>query len=239
MFLKMFKPKNFEERPEGKRPYIILLHYTGMHTMGEAKERLTNPKNKVSAHYLVDDIGTVFDLVEENKRAWHAGIAYWKRESDINSVSIGIEVVNPGHEFGYRPFTDEQMYTVRCLCQEIQSRHDIKYVLGHSDVAPERKIDPGELFDWSYLALEGVGGWPYITSEDYKEAEELARSDFESKKLFDLFGYNPMAAHVDVITAFQRHFFPEVFRADHPGKPGDACEETMARLVALNRWKIE
>ncbi len=235
MFLKKKKSLNYEERPEGRTPYIILLHYTGMPTGQEAMDRLTDPESKVSAHYLVDDVGTVFDLVDENKRAWHAGVAYWKRESDINSVSIGIEIVNPGHEFGYRSFPDEQMYTVRCLCQEIQSRHDIKYVLGHSDIAPERKTDPGELFNWEYLSLGGVGTWPYITSEDYDEAKELARHDFDSKKLFDLFGYNLMAAHMDVITAFQRHYYPEVFRADHKGQPGVACEETMARLIALSR----
>ena len=235
MFLNMFKSKNFEERAKGKRPCMILLHYTGMPTLQEARDRLTDPKSKVSAHYLVDDTGTVYDLVDEDKRAWHAGAAYWKRESDINSVSIGVEIVNPGHEFGYRAFPDEQMYTVRCLCQEIQARNDIKYVLGHSDVAPERKKDPGELFDWEYLALEGVGIWPFVRDEDYKKAEELARTDFEAKKLFDLFGYNPMAAYMDVITAFQRHFYPEVFRSDQPGMPGEACEETMARLVALHR----
>ena len=235
MFLNIFKKKNFEQRAEGKKPYIILLHYTGMPTSLEAHLRLTEPKNKVSAHYLVDDTGTVYDLVEEDMRAWHAGLAYWKRENDINSVSIGIEIVNPGHEFGYRPFPDEQMYAVRCLCKEIQARHDIKYVLGHSDVAPERKTDPGELFNWEYLSKEGVGVWPVVTPEDQQKAEELARSDFEAKKLFDLFGYNPIAAHVDVITAFQRHFFPEVFQYNHEGEPGVACAETMARLVALHR----
>lgn len=235
MFLNTLKSKNYEERAQGKTPYMILVHYTGMPTLEEARERLTDHKSKVSAHYLVDYIGTVYDLVEEDKRAWHAGVAYWKRETDINSVSIGIEVVNPGHEFGYRPFPDEQMFTIRCLCQEIQSRHEIKYVLGHSDVAPERKTDPGELFDWEYLALEGVGIWPFVREGDYEEAKKLARNDFEAKKLFDLFGYNPMAAHIDVITAFQRHFYPEVFQDDKPGKPGEACEETMARLVALHR----
>ncbi len=235
MFLKKAKSLNYEKRPEGYSPYIILLHYTGMPTAQEAKDRLCDPKSKVSAHYLVDDIGTVYDLVDENKRAWHAGVAYWKRESDINSASIGIEIVNPGHEFGYRPFPDEQIYTVRCLCQEIQTRHNIKYVLGHSDVAPERKKDPGELFDWSYLAVEGVGDWPYVKSEDYEKAKELARNDFESKKLFDLFGYNPMAAYIDVVTAFQRHYFPEIFQKDHEGQEGVACIETMARLVALIR----
>jgi N-acetylmuramoyl-L-alanine amidase len=231
----MFKNNNYEERAAGKTPYIILLHYTGMSIAEDARLRLTDPKSKVSAHYLVDDIGTVYNLVDEDKRAWHAGIAYWKRESDINSVSIGIEIVNPGHEFGYRPFPDEQMYAVRCLCQEIQARHDIKYVLGHSDVAPERKIDPGELFDWEYLAREGVGVWPVVIDADHLKAENLARSDFESKKLFDLFGYNPIAAHVDVITAFQRHYFPEVFQGNREGQPGVACVETMARLVALSR----
>ncbi len=235
MFLKKPKSLHYEERPAGKVPYIILLHYTGMPTLEEAKERLTDPKSKVSAHYLVGDIGMVYDLVPENKRAWHAGVAYWKRESDINSVSIGIEIVNPGHEFGYRAFPDEQMYAVSCLCQEIQSRHEIRYVLGHSDVAPERKTDPGELFNWEYLSRKGVGVWPFVTEEDREKAQVIARSDFEAKKLFDLFGYNPMAAHMDVITAFQRHYHPEIFKQYNPERPGEACEETIARLVALLR----
>jgi len=237
MFLKKTKALNYEERPEGKYPYIILLHYTGMQTMAEAKERLSDPESKVSAHYLVDEDGTVYDLVPEDKRAWHAGVAYWKRESDVNSVSIGIEIVNPGHEFGYQLFPEGQMHAVRCLCHEIQSHYDIKYVLGHSDVAPERKTDPGELFDWDYLAEEGVGVMPYPTSEDCQKARDLVRNDFEAKKLFDLFGYNPMAAHMDVVTAFQRHYFPQVFHDDHSGKSGVACEETMARLIALSRIK--
>ncbi|MCK5374528.1 MAG: N-acetylmuramoyl-L-alanine amidase [Alphaproteobacteria bacterium] len=235
MFLKRVKARNYEERAKGKLPYIILLHYTGMETMEEAKERLSEPENEVSAHYLIDEDGTVYDLVPEDKRAWHAGVSYWKRESDINSVSIGIEIVNPGHEFGYCAFPEEQIYAVKCLCQEIQSRHDIKYVLGHSDVAPERKVDPGELMDWQYLTYEGVGVLPDLIPEDYEKARELARNDFEAKKMFDAFGYNPMAAHIDVVTAFQRHYYPQVFLKGEEGKSGEACEETMARLVALVR----
>jgi len=235
MFLKRQKALNYEERAKGKTPYIILLHYTGMKTMETAKNRLSDPESKVSVHYIVDEDGTVYNLVAESKRAWHAGVSYWRRENDINSVSIGIEIVNPGHEFGYRPFPEEQMFAVLRLCQEIKKRHQIKFVLGHSDVAPERKTDPGELFDWEYLAENGVGLYPEPSVGDYKRADELVLNDFEAKKLFDLFGYNPMAAHVDVITAFQRHYYQQVFQTGSAVKPGDACRETMARLVALVR----
>lgn len=150
---------NFDER-EGKKPYIILLHYTGMKTAQDALERLTNPEAKVSAHYTVDEDGTIYQHVDEHKRAWHAGVSCWYEETNINAVSIGIEMVNPGHEFGYRDFPQAQIDVVIKLCQDIQSRHDIKFVIGHSDVAPTRKQDPGELFPWQQLAAQGVGIWP-------------------------------------------------------------------------------
>lgn len=243
MFLKKLfirKPKalNYEERAEGKSPYMIVLHYTGMRTMEEAKARLKDPQSKVSAHYLVDEDGTVYNLVPEEKRAWHAGVSYWNRETDINSVSIGIEIVNPGHEFGYQPFSQEQMYAVCCLCQEIKKRHNIKNVLGHSDVAPERKADPGEFFDWEYLAGEGVGLWPDITPEDIEKGQELSRNDFEAKRMFDLFGYNPIAAYVDVVTAFQRHYYQKLFQEDS-SRVGLACQDTLTRLVALTRQRAD
>lgn len=133
---------------------MVVLHYTGMRTGAEALERLCDPRAKVSAHYLIDEDGTVIALVPEDKRAWHAGRSYWRGITDVNSASIGIELVNPGHEWGYRPFPDAQMEALLPLLADIVDRHGISptNVVGHSDVAPARKTDPGELFDWERLA---------------------------------------------------------------------------------------
>jgi len=223
---------NYEDRPKGVKPYMILLHYTGMQSMEEAKDRLSDPESKVSAHYLIDEDGTVFDLVPEDKRAWHAGVSYWSGESDINSVSIGMEIVNEGHEFGYEPFSLAQMKAVLKLCREIKGRNDITHVLGHSDVAPERKQDPGELFDWQWLSEHGIGLWPEPTDEEKTQAKDLVRKDFEVKKLFDLYGYNKAAAHIDVVTAFHRHYLPQTFLAETQGV---VHMETVARLLSLIR----
>ncbi|MCB1650820.1 MAG: N-acetylmuramoyl-L-alanine amidase [Alphaproteobacteria bacterium] len=147
---------NFEGRAEGQAPSMILIHYTGMQTGREALERLCDPAAKVSAHYVIEEDGRIFALVSEDKRAWHAGVSCWEGQTDINSLSIGIELVNPGHEWGYRPFPPAQMQSLAALCKDIMARHEIKTVLGHSDVAPDRKQDPGELFDWAWLAAQGI-----------------------------------------------------------------------------------
>jgi N-acetylmuramoyl-L-alanine amidase len=133
---------------------MIVLHYTGMTSAEAAIERLCDPAAQVSAHYLIDEAGTVVQLVDEEHRAWHAGRSYWRGVTDINSASVGIELVNPGHEFGYRPFPDAQMEALVPLLADIRRRHGVARanVVGHSDVAPARKTDPGELFDWDLLA---------------------------------------------------------------------------------------
>ncbi len=230
MFLWNRKKMNYEDRPNGVKPSILLMHYTGMETMEAARERLSSPDSTVSAHYLVDEDGTIFDLVSEEKRAWHAGVSFWAGETDINSYSIGVEIVNPGHEWGYKAFPDVQMEAVKDLSCDIMGRHQIENVLGHSDVAPERKIDPGELFDWQYLSSCGVGLWPVPTQEEYAMAERVAMNDFEVEKLFIAFGYNPMAAYADVVTAFHRHYYPERFSDD---AQAEVCVETVARLLSL------
>lgn len=142
---------NFDERTLPIS--MVVLHYTGMQTAEEALARLCDPQAKVSAHYFIDEAGVVAQLVPEEKRAWHAGKSYWRGITDVNSASIGIELVNPGHEFGYRPFTDAQMEALCPLLADIVERHDIApaNVVGHSDIAPSRKEDPGELFDWGML----------------------------------------------------------------------------------------
>lgn len=151
---------NFNERIGYDAPVMIVIHYTGMESAKAALERLCDPAAEVSAHYVIDEDGTTYQLVDEDKRAWHAGVSEWsingKIETDINSASIGIELVNPGHEFGYRPFPHEQMAALAALCKNIMSRQPVTIVLGHEDVAPGRKQDPGELFDWFWLDSHGI-----------------------------------------------------------------------------------
>jgi N-acetylmuramoyl-L-alanine amidase len=157
-----FPSPNFDARPQGQAIDLVILHYTGMADGPAALTRLCDPAAGVSAHYLIDEAGEIFRLVDEAARAWHAGVACWQDASDINARSIGIELVNPGHEFGYRKFALPQMAALEKLLPEILARHGIASarVLGHSDVAPLRKSDPGELFDWAGLARLGVGLWP-------------------------------------------------------------------------------
>lgn len=133
---------------------MVVLHYTGMQSADEALTRMCDAKAKVSAHYMIDEDGTVTRMVPEEKRAWHAGKSYWRGITDVNSASVGIELVNPGHEWGYRPFTDAQMEALVPLLAAIVQRHKVPIanVVGHSDIAPARKDDPGELFEWEQLA---------------------------------------------------------------------------------------
>ena len=215
---------NHNARPEGRAVDILLLHYTGMESAEAALARMCDPAAEVSAHYCIDEDGTLYRLVPEAARAWHAGRSHWAGESDINGRSIGIELVNPGHEFGYRPFPEPQIARLIELAGEILGRHPIppERVLGHSDVAPLRKEDPGELFDWPRLAAAGIGLWP----EDPAPPSE-APAEAEVRAALARFGY----AYLDedlpaVLRAFQRHFRPSAVT-------GEADAETAARLFAL------
>jgi N-acetylmuramoyl-L-alanine amidase len=160
-----YQSPNFDERAGGIQPGFIILHYTGMPTETLALEKLCDPAptqgGRVSAHYFIRENGEVIQLVDDSQRAWHAGVSSWGGLSDINSHSIGIEIANPGHEFGYRPFPDVQIGSVVKLCRDLMQKYAIPpaHVLGHSDIAPERKDDPGELFPWESLAAQGVGVW--------------------------------------------------------------------------------
>ena len=214
---------NFDARPDGQVIDILLLHYTGMESATAAIARLCDVTAKVSAHYCVDEDGSLYRLVPEETCAWHAGAASWAGAGDINARSIGIELVNPGHEFGYRPFPKAQMETLTELAAGILARHPIPphRVLGHADVAPLRKEDPGELFDWARLATAGIGLWPGETAP--RDPPGAA----ESKRQLAQFGYgyqddDPAA----VITAFQRHFRPRKLT-------GEIDAETAGRLAAL------
>ena len=205
--------QNFGAREKNCKIDILLLHYTGMQNCAEALDRLLDPFSEVSAHYVINEDGMIFRLVEEKFRAWHAGISYWKGETDINSVSIGIELVNPGHEFGYREFPKKQMLSLIKLSEDICSRRRIPNhrVLGHSDVAPLRKKDPGELFDWSYLAEAGIGYWPKRKEVDYEfEVGSIREWQADLKKLgYQVDTTGRLDANTQaVVIAFQRHWLP-------------------------------
>ena len=208
---------NYDSR-NGSDIDMLVLHYTGMPTAAEALARMIDPASKVSAHYLVDEEARVYRLVPENKRAWHAGVAQWGNVTDINSCSVGIEIANPGHEYGYREFTQEQTAAVIALSKEIVTRHRIKpaRVLGHSDVAPTRKQDPGELFDWQRLARAGVGLWPGQVRPLGRTLNpgESGADVSGLQKALAAFGYAvPKTGKYDedtqaAVAAFQRHFRP-------------------------------
>jgi N-acetylmuramoyl-L-alanine amidase len=199
---------------------ILLLHYTGMKSADGALAWLRDPRSTVSCHYFVFEDGRIARLVDEEMRAHHAGVSNWAGESDINSRSIGIEIANPGHDFGYRPFPEIQIAALIALCREIISRRPIppERVLAHSDVAPLRKADPGELFPWAQLHAAGVGH--YVEPVPLREGESLATGARGPavallKKRFRRYGYGLTdtdefdAATESVVTAFQRHFRPE------------------------------
>ena len=219
-------------------PDMVVLHYTGMPTGAAALARLRDPAAKVSAHWLVEEDGRVFALVPEARRAWHAGVSFWKGERDINAVSVGVEIVNPGHEHGYRAFPPAQVEAVIRLLDAVRSRWDVPdaRILAHSDVAPARKEDPGELFPWAELAARGHGLWaepepspgpPLVEGEEgvgvFALQAGLHRLGYESSPS----GRFDLATRLNVV-AFQRHWRPG--RVD-----GVADGETRARLVALLR----
>lgn len=196
---------------------MLVLHYTGMTSGAAALERLCDAQARVSAHYTIDEDGTVYRHVPEDRRAWHAGVSHWAGVSNVNARSIGIELVNPGHEYGYRAFPDVQVAALVRLSQGIVMRHPIatSQVLAHSDVAPARKEDPGELFPWEKLAAAGIGLWPQGSAGEVGP-EGLVR-----------YGYDPDAPQDKVITAFQRHFRPT--RLD--GKWDAECAALLASLI--------
>ncbi len=230
---------NFDQRVGVKQPDILLLHYTGMQSCEAAVARLTDAAARVSSHYTIDEEGTVYVHVPENLRAWHAGVSSWRGHSDINSRSIGIEIVNPGHEFGYRAFPDVQIEAVIALSQKTIARHKIpaRNVIAHSDVAPGRKTDPGELFPWRRLAAAGVGVWIDAVPLN---VEALSRGMsgpgvFALQSLLARYGYGLETngefdeATEYVVREFQRHFRAEKF-------DGVADSQTQSLLRGLNEF---
>lgn len=200
---------------------MVVLHYTGMADAASAIARLTDPAARVSAHYLVAEDGQVVRMVDEARRAWHAGQSFWRGITDVNSASVGIEIVNPGHEFGYRPFPPAQMEALLPLLKDIVTRHGVEpaNVVGHSDVAPRRKVDPGELFDWPLLARHrlALARPPVLADPHWTDGGTLLA--------LERFGYD-VSDGPAALRAFQRRFRPE--RMD-----GVADGETRAILLGL------
>src|SRR4051794_26044014 len=228
---------NFGDRAKDRAPDMILLHYTGMPDVEGALARLCTAGTDVSAHYVVLEDGRIVQCVPEERRAWHAGVSSWAGETDINSCSIGIEIVNPGHDWGYPDFPLRQIAAVIALCRGVMLRRTIPAhrVLGHSDVAPARKQDPGEKFAWASLANSGVGHWvhpaPMVRGEALKPGDESdeVRGMQEALKRYG-YGIEVNGKYdgptTEVVTAFQRHFRPA--RVD-----GRADASTLTTLQAL------
>lgn len=231
---------NHGERRNGLRPELLLLHYTGMQSARDALERLCSPEAEVSAHYLIDEQGDIVQMVPEQRRAWHAGGEPWAGEYDVNSRSIGIEIANPGHDYGYPDFPPQQIASVVALCRDILSRHSVspERVLAHSDIAPMRKQDPGEKFPWKVLHEAGIGRWvepepfdatspalrPGTTGTEVETVQRaLARYGYavEPNGRYDL-------STEAVVRAFQRHFRPA--RID--GIADRSTALTLQRLLA-------
>jgi N-acetylmuramoyl-L-alanine amidase len=195
---------NHDARPPGVRPSLLVLHYTGMQSAAAAIARLCDPVAAVGAHYVIDEGGLISQLVADERRAWHAGLGGWRDITDINSHSIGIELVNPGHEWGYRPFPEEQIRSLVELASTIRDRHRLSAaaVIGHSDTAPARKTDPGELFPWERLAVHGLGIWPTAAP---RRAVHLPTALAQLAAI----GYRldlPGIAPAQLVAAFQRHW---------------------------------
>ena len=219
------------------RPIDMLVrHYTGMQSGAAALDRLCDPKARVSAHYVVEEDGTLWRLVPEARRAFHAGVSCWQGGQDLNYVSIGVEIVNPGHEWGYRPFPEPQMAAVEALCRDILSRHRIPpyRLVGHSDIAPDRKADPGVLFDWPRLARAGIGLWPPSAAGLSRRRGRGVGVVQRAAAFADLarIGYcvSPGTEQV-ALAAFQRRFRPERWDGLLDG-------ETCARLAEV-RMAVE
>ncbi len=237
---------NVEPRLGGLPPSILILHYTGLQSVERAIEILSRPDCKVSCHYVVDVDGRIIQMVAEDMRAWHAGVSFWSGETDINSASIGIEIQNPGHQFGYPDFPAAQMAAVTALCEDILRRHRIApdRVLAHSDVAPSRKIDPGEKFNWRMLADAGIGLW--IEPEPVRFDDCGFDPGFEgpevetARRNLARYGYGvALQGPIDdelffVLRAFQLHFRPA--RVD--GRLDRSTLITLERLLAMRDSRL-
>ena len=230
---------NFGERRDGLAPDMIILHYTGMASGPEAEAWLANPVSEVSSHYVVRENGTVVQMVPEAARAWHAGAGSWAGTGDINSRSIGIEIINGGHDYGLPAFPDVQIEAVIALCGDIAARRGIQpqRILGHSDTAPGRKVDPGERFPWGRLHAAGVGHWVEpapVRGGRFLSSGEAGQPVEALQSMLALYGYGVEITGLydetteKCVAAFQRHFRPE--RID--GVADMSTIETLHRLLS-------
>ncbi len=238
--------ENREPRRDGAKPSLLILHYTGMSSAAKAIDWLGCAESGVSCHYVIDEDGRVTQLVPEGLRAWHAGASYWRGERDINSHSIGIEIQNPGHQYGYPDFPAAQMRSVVALSKDIMRRHAMgaDALLAHSDIAPGRKIDPGEKFNWLSLAKEGLGLWvrPSLVRPDDAGLGLGDRGPRITRAQEQLasYGYNVEPTGVldevteKVLQAFQSHFRPR--RVD--GRLDRSTEVTLGRLLEASRRRV-
>ena len=236
---------NIEPRKCGMRPSMLIMHYTGLPTVERAIDVLSRPDCKVSCHYVVDEDGRITQMVSEDARAWHAGVSYWAGETDINSASVGIEIQNPGHVLGYTEFPAVQMHAVAALARDIIARHGIpaKRILAHSDVAPGRKIDPGEKFDWAWLHRNGVGHWvapaPLDPDDPGLPLGSRGAEVDRARALLAAYGYkiDPEGAFDPemqiVVRAFQLHFR----QARANGLLDRSTLDTLARLQPVPSLK--
>lgn len=220
---------NYNDRIGFDKPFSIILHYTGVSAV-DADNIYMSDEGQLSPHYMVDIDGSITQYVHEDKRAWHAGQSYWGGCVDMNSHSIGIEIVNGGHDGDLPEFPVIQMDAVISLCRDILVRHDISpfLVLGHSDIAPGRKLDPGEVFPWEYLAQNGVGFWPLPVQGDFD-------SDIGVRSGLEALGYTRVCEDVVLVREFQRHYEPELFQKNLQGQ---VSERTRALIACLLREKL-
>ncbi len=230
-------PSPNHDSRQGAPVDMLVLHYTGMRTAQAALDRLRDPAAAVSSHYVVAEDGTVFQLVAEDRRAWHAGVSHWRGHSALNARSVGIEIVNPGHEWGYRDFPVLQLAAVCDLCLAVLRRHPIpaRNVVAHSDIAPDRKEDPGERFDWRALAQNGVGLFPFDapdlgTTGAVRDAGTLRPVRAALQEIGYRVGPEGALdpALSGVLRAFQRHWRPEAVT-------GQADDGTLVRLLAVQK----
>ncbi len=205
---KYYSPNSDIKTRSNKSITFIVIHYTGMQSERESIKRLINPKSKVSCHYLINRKGKVFNMVKEHKVAWHAGKSMWKQYKNLNKKSVGIELVNKGHAYGYQSYTKQQIRMLIRLCKKLKRKYRIKnkFILGHSDIAPLRKIDPGEKFPWRYLSSKGIGIYPKknLMNSRYKKSSENKRFIKNLNKI----GYHYLSTKFKkrVIKNFQRRY---------------------------------
>lgn len=252
MMIRAMPSPNFDERAGGqlggRAPTHIILHYTGTDTADEAARRFCDPAptdgyGRLSCHYMIDDTGAVTQFVDESARAWHAGKSYWRGIEDMNSASIGIEIRNRGHRTGgdgkpekLTDFLAVQMNGLVELLHDIVARHDIPphHILGHSDIAPGRKIDPGEHFPWGVLAAAGLGILPDLPNHAGwgDNAQNLHDHPIEFFKLLHQFGYDPRVDDAVILREFHRHYAPHLLDARHPTL--ESCTAILSLLAQID-----